>query len=47
MGRDLGVVFEMNQNLITNHNREHMMLVTHSASGVHVQVIVDVKWSLK
>jgi hypothetical protein len=47
VGRDLGVVYEMDHCLATNHNKHQTVLVTHSSSGVQLQVIVDVKWSLK
>lgn len=43
VGRDLRVVYEIGQSLIANHKRSCMMLVTHSTSGVQLQVSIDGK----
>ena len=45
--RDIGVVSKMGQSLEDNQNQPHMVLIIRSAIGVQLQVIVDVKWSLK
>ena len=37
----------MGQSLEDNQNQPHMVLIIRSAIGVQLQVIVDVKWSLK
>ena len=47
MGRYLGVAYEMGQSLATNMKQTYMVLVTRSSSGVQLQVISDVQWSLK
>ena len=47
MGRDLGVVSKMNQSLAANQHPPHMMLVTRFSSGIHLQVIINLRCSLK
>ena len=43
MRRDQRVVCEMGRSLVAHHNKSCMVLVTHSSSGVQLQVTVIVK----
>ena len=47
MGRDLVVIYEMGQSLVANQNEPYVALVSRSSSAVQLQVIIDIKWSLK
>ena len=45
--RHLGVVSKMGHSLAAKQKWSHMVLITHSSSGVQLQAIVNAKWSLK
>ena len=42
-GGGIRVVYEMGRSSVAHHNESYMVLVTHSSSGVQLQVTVDVK----